>query len=96
MAPDRLLCDMITNSVDVAIMTTYYPGWDDRKLPLWGERVIAALPEGHPLTEKHALWWATSEGRCKWSVRRYGVERRLKFKDLRYRLLCIPTRKKPA
>ena len=28
-------------------MTTYYPGWDDRKLPLWSERVIAALPEGH-------------------------------------------------
>lgn len=61
-AHDRLLCDMITSSVDVAIMTTYYPGWDDRKLPLWSERVIAALPEGHPLTEKSALQWTDLAG----------------------------------
>jgi DNA-binding transcriptional LysR family regulator len=53
---------MITSSVDVAIMTTYYPGWDDRKLPLWSERVIAALPEGHPLTEKPSLLWADLAG----------------------------------
>lgn len=51
-AHDRLLSDMITSTVDVAIMTACYPGWDDRKLPLWSERVIAALPEGHHLTEK--------------------------------------------
>jgi DNA-binding transcriptional LysR family regulator len=56
-AHDRLLCDMITSTVDVAIMTTYYPGWDDRKLPLWSERVIAALPEGHSLTEKPVVQW---------------------------------------
>ena len=61
-AHDRLLCDMIAGSVDVAIMTTYYPGWDDRKLPLWSERVIAALPEGHPLTDKTALSWADLAG----------------------------------
>lgn len=56
-AHDRLLCDMITGSVDVAIMTTYYPGWDDRKLSLWSERVIAALPEGHPLADRSVLHW---------------------------------------
>jgi len=61
-AHDRLLCDMITSSVDVAIMTTYYPGWDGHKLPLWSERVIAALPEGHPLTEKTVLQWTDLAG----------------------------------
>ena len=35
-AHDRLLCDMITSSVDAAIMTTCYPGWDDRKVPPLG------------------------------------------------------------
>lgn len=61
-AYDRLLCDMITSSVDVAIMTTYSPGWDDRKLPLWSERVVAALPEGHSLTERPTLEWTDLAG----------------------------------
>lgn len=61
-AHDRLLCDMITRSVDVAIMTTYYPGWDGHKLPLWSERVIAALPEGHTLAEKAVLQWTDLAG----------------------------------
>jgi DNA-binding transcriptional LysR family regulator len=61
-AHDRLLCDMITSTVDVAIMTTYYSRWDDRKLPLWSERVIAALPEGHPLTRKPVIQWTDLAG----------------------------------
>lgn len=61
-AHDRLLSDTITSMVDVAIMTTYYPGWDDRKLPLWSERVIAALPEGHPLTKKPVIQWTDLAG----------------------------------
>lgn len=61
-AHDRLLCAMITSNVDVAIMTSYYPGWDDRKLSLWSERVIAALPEGHPLTERPLLSWTDLAG----------------------------------
>ncbi len=56
-AHDRLLCNIISSTVDVAIMTTYYPGWDDHKLPLWSERVIAALPERHPLADKSVLQW---------------------------------------
>lgn len=59
---DRLLCNMISSTVDVAIMTTYYPGWDDHKLPLWSERVIAALPERHRLAEKSMLQWTDLAG----------------------------------
>ena len=61
-AHDRLLCDMITSTVDVAIMTTYCPGWDDRKLPLWSERVIAALPEGHHFVQKPVIQWSDLAG----------------------------------
>ncbi|MFG1404189.1 LysR family transcriptional regulator [Xanthobacter sediminis] len=61
-AHDRLLCDMIAGTVDVAIMTTYFPGWDDKKFPLWSERVVAALPEGHPLIEKPVLQWTDLAG----------------------------------
>ena len=61
-AHDRLLLDLIASTVDVAFMTTHYSGWDDRKLPLWSERVIAALPEGHPLSEKPMIQWADLAG----------------------------------
>lgn len=57
-AHDRLLCDIINSGVDVAIMTTNYTGWDDRKLSLWSERVIAALPESHALAIKSVLRWS--------------------------------------
>jgi DNA-binding transcriptional LysR family regulator len=61
-AQDRLLSDLTASIVDVAFMTTYCPGWGDRKLPLWGERVIAALPDGHPLCLKPAIRWADLAG----------------------------------
>ena len=48
-ARDRLLGDLAGNAIDIAIMTTCYPSWDDRTLPLWSERAIVALPEQHPL-----------------------------------------------
>lgn len=52
-AHDRLLCALTGNAVDVAIMTICRPGWDDRVLPLWSERVIVALPEKAPWHEGH-------------------------------------------
>jgi DNA-binding transcriptional LysR family regulator len=61
-AHDRLLCGLITHTVDVAIMMAHHPGWDDRKLPLWSERVIAALPMGHSLTERSVLRWVDLVG----------------------------------
>lgn len=61
-AHDRLFCDLITGAVDVAIMTTHYAIWDDRTAPLWSERVIAALPAGHPLCEKPVIQWADLSG----------------------------------
>jgi DNA-binding transcriptional LysR family regulator len=45
----RLLCDLAAKAIDVAITTIAYSCWDDRRLSLWSERVIVALPERHPL-----------------------------------------------
>jgi DNA-binding transcriptional LysR family regulator len=53
----RLICAMARNAIDVAIMTNYQAGWDDRALSLWTERVIVALPERHPLAEHGAVTW---------------------------------------
>jgi len=39
---DKLFCDLITNTIDVAIMTAGGLSWDDCGLALWSERVIVA------------------------------------------------------
>jgi DNA-binding transcriptional LysR family regulator len=54
---DHLLCALTGNAIDVAIMTTCRPSWDDRVLPLWSERVIVALPEHQPLGERGVVHW---------------------------------------
>lgn len=56
-ARDRLLSELNANAIDVAIMTTCSPCWDDRMLQLWSERVIVALPEHHPLSSSAAVPW---------------------------------------
>lgn len=53
----RLISALGRNAVDVAVMTNFPQGWDDRALSLWTERVIVALPEGHPLIEQAAICW---------------------------------------
>lgn len=52
-----LLSDLATDSLDVAILTATCTNWGDRTLPLWHERVVVALPEGHPLCTKEAIQW---------------------------------------
>ena len=53
----RLISALGRNAIDVAIMTNYRGGWDSRALSLWSERVVVALPEGHPLAEYSAVSW---------------------------------------
>ena len=59
---DQLLCALGNNSVDVAIMTTGRSGWDDRTLPLWSERVIAAVHANHTLSNKDVVHWPELAG----------------------------------
>ncbi|MDR3488566.1 MAG: LysR family transcriptional regulator, partial [Bradyrhizobium sp.] len=53
-----LLSDLATGSLDVAVLAGTCTNWADRSLPLWNERVVVALPEGHPLCAKEAIRWA--------------------------------------
>ena len=54
---ERLLGDVAANAIDVAIMTACCPGWDDRKLALWSERVIVAMPAQHPIGDQGVVHW---------------------------------------
>jgi DNA-binding transcriptional LysR family regulator len=54
----RLLSDLATDAIDIAIMMGQAPNWADRTLPLWNERVVAALPESHPLCARQVIQWA--------------------------------------
>ena len=54
----QLMCALGNNAVDIAIMTSTRSAWADRALPLWSERVIAAVHEGHPLATKQVIYWS--------------------------------------
>lgn len=54
---DRLLRALAGNAVDIAIMTGQAAAWNDRTLPLWGERVIAAFHESHRLARQSKTRW---------------------------------------
>lgn len=59
---DQLLSALANSTVDVAVMTASRSGWDDRLLPLWSERVIVALHDRHPLSQKDLVRWADLAG----------------------------------
>jgi len=57
-----LLSDLAIDVIDIAIMMGRAPNWADRTLPLWNERVVIALPEGHPLSKHQILQWNELKG----------------------------------
>lgn len=59
---DKLLSALANSTVDIAVMTASRSKWDDRVLPLWSERVIAALHDRHPLSKKDLVRWADLAG----------------------------------
>ena len=54
---ERLLSELAANAIDVAIMNACCPAWDDRKLALWSERVIVAIPAQHPISDHGVVHW---------------------------------------
>ena len=52
----------MANAVDIAIMTRNALSWDDWRLPLWSERVVAAIPDDHPLCQRAAVEWSDLGG----------------------------------
>jgi DNA-binding transcriptional LysR family regulator len=56
-AKEGLLGELAAGAIDVAILTSGGGRWNDRVLPLWGERVVVAVPEHHPLHDRQAIKW---------------------------------------
>ncbi|MCD9825480.1 LysR substrate-binding domain-containing protein [Bradyrhizobium japonicum] len=54
---DNLISELANSAIDVAVVAEPNPRWSDRSLTVWSERVVAALPENHPLTRRDVLHW---------------------------------------
>jgi DNA-binding transcriptional LysR family regulator len=61
---DQLLWALAGNIIDIAIMTACRAHWDGRTLPLWTERVIAALPQNHSLGARDTIRWPELAKEC--------------------------------
>ena len=46
-----------SSTMDAAIVTGEVRRRDGGTLPLWSERVLLALPEGHPLVDEEIIYW---------------------------------------
>jgi len=51
------MAELRSGALDVAVVTSESTRGDGGTLALWSERVLLALPEGHPLTEREAICW---------------------------------------
>ncbi|WP_426443187.1 LysR family transcriptional regulator [Bradyrhizobium genosp. P] len=54
---NHLISDLAGSAIDVAVVAEPNPRWSDRSLSVWSERVVAALPENHPLTDRDVVHW---------------------------------------
>jgi DNA-binding transcriptional LysR family regulator len=53
----RLVAALRNGALDIAIVTGDAPIQDNKALSLWSERTLVALPEGHPLADREAVYW---------------------------------------
>ena len=53
----RLVTALRNGAIDIVIATGGGPVFDSKELPLWRERILVALPEGHPLAERKTIYW---------------------------------------
>ncbi len=51
-----------SGTIDVAIVTGEATERDDGTLPLWSERILLALTEGHPLADRETIFWTDLRG----------------------------------
>ena len=53
----RLVTALRHGAIDVVITTDGGPLFDSKVLPLWSERILVVLPEGHPLATQKSIYW---------------------------------------
>lgn len=54
---DRLLAGLESQFLDIAVIggETIYPGVATR--PFWSERILVAMPDNHPMSERERIYW---------------------------------------
>lgn len=58
---DQLLLYLASSVVDVAFLVEGATMSEGKSLPVWGERVVAAIPEDHPLRDHEVIHWSDLE-----------------------------------
>jgi DNA-binding transcriptional LysR family regulator len=58
----RLVSALHSGTIDIAIITGHSPLLGSRAMPLWSERILLALLEGHPLSAKDIVYWTDLRG----------------------------------
>ena len=53
----RLATALRNGGVDIAIVPGAAPLPESTVLALWSERILVAIPEGHPLADRQAVYW---------------------------------------
>ena len=54
---DHLIFGLAQSIIDIAFVLDGSVRWDGRSLRVWAERIVAALPEHHPLASAETLRW---------------------------------------
>jgi DNA-binding transcriptional LysR family regulator len=52
-----LLNALRSGTLDVIIAAGQVPAMDNKVLPLWSERILISLPQGHPLATRDVVYW---------------------------------------
>ena len=58
----RLVTALRNGALDIAIATSELPLLGNQGMPLWSERILLALLEGHPLAGKDVVYWTDLRG----------------------------------
>jgi DNA-binding transcriptional LysR family regulator len=58
----RLITALRNGAIDVAIVTGEGPFPNSKSIPLWSERILAVLPEGHRLAANETIHWTDLKG----------------------------------
>ena len=62
MSRTRLMAALRSGTIDVAVVTGEAPQRGGGVLPLWSERILLALPEGHRLADRENIYWTDLRG----------------------------------
>jgi DNA-binding transcriptional LysR family regulator len=58
----RLVTALKSGVLDLAIVTGENPLLDNNAMPLWSERIVVTLPEGHALAASETIYWTDLRG----------------------------------